>query len=83
MTTSDYGEEISWTLGNCTSGQTYGNDQSYEEDCCLHPGTYTLTCEDSYGDGWNGAYIEIKGTQYCDDFDGFEETAQIIVTGMY
>lgn len=32
---------------------------------------YVLNCFDSYGDGWNGSYMNIDGTPYCDDFEGF------------
>ena len=81
--TSDWASENSWSLGTCVSEQTYQDDSEYNQDCCLEYGVHTLTCKDSYGDGWNGAYIEIEETQYCDDFDaGFEKTAQIIIMGI-
>ena len=41
---------------------------SYEEECCQPAGRYTLTCKCSYGDGWHGGYLEINGTNYCEDF---------------
>ena len=31
-------------------------------------GDWPVTCDDSYGDGWHGGYIEIDGNKYCDDF---------------
>ena len=54
ITTKDYGSEISWTIGTCTSAKAYQNSQTYTESCCLDAGSYTLTCDDSYGDGWDG-----------------------------
>ena len=30
--------------------------------------SYELKCEDDWGDGWNGGYIEIAGKRWCDDF---------------
>ena len=52
------------------------------EQCCLEPGNYNLECKDSYGDGWNGGYIEVNGEKYCESFStGSEETSQIIIEG--
>ena len=68
ITTKRYGNENSWTLGTCKNDQVYENDQTYTESCCLNPGSYQLSCDDTYGDGWHGGYIEIEGTRYCKDF---------------
>ena len=70
MVTKDYGFEISWEFGNCNSySQTYQSDRIYDNiQCCQPLGNYILLCQDSYGDGWNGGYIEIDGDKYCDDF---------------
>ena len=32
------------------------------------PTTYKLHCKDTFGDGWNGGYLEIQGQIYCRDF---------------
>ena len=56
-------------MSKCVSQKKYGNNAKYEEKCCLAPGTYTLNCKDSFGDGWHGGYIEIGGTEYCQDFN--------------
>ena len=41
-----------------------------DENC----NNYFLHCNDSYGDGWDGAFITINGVNYCDDFlDGSEQ----------
>ena len=36
--------------------------------CLLKPGSYTIHCDDSYGDGWHGGFIEILGNNYCTGF---------------
>ena len=69
MTTKRYGYENSWTLGTCTKGIDYENHQTYTESCCLNPGSYQLTCDDSYGDGWHEGFIEIDGKRYCESFN--------------
>ena len=39
-------------------------------------------CKDSYGDGWNGGYIEIQGTRYCERFtSGREKAIEISIKG--
>ena len=78
MTTKEFGDENSWTFGTCSSSQTYENNKEYSEKCCLAPGTHTLTCKDSYGDGWEGGYIEIQESKYCDGFvSGGNENIQV------
>ena len=82
--TKPYGYEISWRLepqdpdvvlsDSCVSDSYYSYG-TFEQKCQLKEGLYTLECLDSYGDGWNGGYIEIQGTQYCgpmgdNKFDG-------------
>ena len=80
LTTANYGNEISWTLGSCESNGSYGNNGEYTQQCCLMPGRYNLACKDSYGDGWHGGYIEVDGIKYCESFtSGNEETSEIIV----
>ena len=79
MRTKKYGYETSWTLGTCSNTDTQDSHSTYESKCCLASGTYTLNCKDSYGDGWNGGYIIISGTKYCDDFNGKSKTEQIVV----
>ena len=41
--------------------------------------SYNLECKDSYGDGWNGGYIEMGGINYCESFSGREETTEIVL----
>ena len=72
--TENDGSENSWSLGSCTSTRTYGSFEVYSQVCCLPNGDYSLTCKDSFGDGWYGGYITIKGNRYCENFvSGFEE----------
>ena len=40
----------------------YSSYQATEVECCQDAGTHALTCTDSFGDGWDGGYIEISNT---------------------
>ena len=83
ITTFDYGDESSWTLAHCSSDESYGNNQEYSNQCCLTPGTYTLECKDSYGDGWHGGYIEVDGVKHCNSYDsGSVMTSEIMIQGI-
>ena len=78
--TKIWAQEITWTIGiNGTESKevscgyydrAYDDNQEYEQDCCLpkHTDDYTITCEDSYGDGGHGGYLEINSDKYCEDF---------------
>ena len=85
MTTKEYGNENSWSLGTCLSNQAYDDNLEYTEECCLDAGVYTLKCKDEFADGWSGGFMDIQGKQYCENFsDGSEEVIQVtIVTGKY
>lgn len=63
--TETYASEIAWELGNCNmeSGQ-YKDGAEYKTNCCIKPEDL-LICKDTYGDGWHGGYIEIKGERFC------------------
>ena len=75
--TERWGNEISYAIGRCVSQQWYGSVRNYQEECCLAPGKYTLDCNDSWGDGWNGGYLEIDGNRYCDSFYGHKESVDV------
>ena len=71
LTTKIWAREITWSLGTCTSSKagTYKNNKIYTKNCFLASGTYDLKCQDTYGDGWNGGFVTIKGKKYCDKFE--------------
>ena len=80
--TKAWGNEVSWTFGKCKSSQRYDSRRTYTTNCCLPKGEHTLTCKDSYGDGWHGGYMEIEGKQYCNDFStGREKTEKVHIKG--
>ena len=82
ITTKGGGDENTWVLGPCQGTDVYGNDSQYTENCCLPPGSYNLECKDSLGDGWQGGYIELNGTRYCETFNsGKEEITEITMIG--
>jgi len=81
LTTKEYGEEISWTFGSCSKPQQakYESNKVYNIECCQPAGTYDFKCEDSYGDGWHGAFMQIGGskTKICRNFkDGESKTVK-------
>lgn len=82
LVTSIWANEISWSFGQCNSSQEYANNDIFTDECCQEAGSYELVCKDSYGDGWHGGYIEIEGTQYCNEFlHGHEQTEEATMNG--
>ena len=84
VVTKSWGKENSWTLGACSSSQTYGNNENYEVECCQPAGEYVLTCKDTYGDGWHGGYLKIgdEGKKWCKNFkNGHEKEVTVTLTG--
>ena len=68
----------------CQNTEGYPNDQVTSKSCCIPPGSYTLTCKDLFGDGWDGGFIEILGTKYCDDCrSGCKEITKQITIGKF
>ncbi len=64
--TQSFGNEISWSLQNefgedVGFGDGYSSWASYSTTLCLADGCYSLNLNDSWGDGWNGAYYMILG----------------------
>merc|ERR1719370_1496199 len=80
-TTFQWGNENSWTFGACSSStKGYESKEVYEQECCQPAGSYDLVCNDSYGDGWHGGYVEIgnSGVKLCVDFtDGTSKTIEV------
>lgn len=65
-------DDMSWDIRDldgtiaCSGSGYYDSSISVSESCCLAEGSYTLTCHDSYGDGWkNGGFLQIGDEQYC------------------
>ena len=86
LVTSNQGQDWSWSLGTCSSNQKYIRYSEYITECCLNPGMYTLKCTltSTLVQGWNGAFIEFEGTQYCKDFlSGYEKAIPVIIRGKY
>ena len=97
LSTTDWGMEVSWKIVDkdgdtvCASQPpgSYSDHTTHEaEVCSLAPNSthllypYTLTCEDTYGDGWHGGRLFIQGTCYCDDFlSGFSKNKNLTIIG--
>ena len=86
--TKKWANEISWSIGpcvsnglsTCTANAGYLNNQNFTQQCCLLAGDYNITCNDCYGDGWRGGYLEINGTKYCETFTGKEYQVDLTLT---
>ena len=70
-TTGEWAEEMSWELldseGNeILSFQGTDNESEYADTLCLPAGCYALNAVDSYGDGWNGGFLEISTNDSVD-----------------
>ena len=77
-------------MGTCegpgAGEEAYSDYSEYYQSCCLDSGVHTLTCKDSYGDGWKWAsfngYLEIDGVRYCEDFNsGYEQITNVTFSG--
>ena len=96
--TKKWGYEMTWCIG-CHDGSSqqcvsipggklskYDDYAEYNQECCL-PETqqsFLVKCTDSWGDGWNGGYLEINGTNYCTDFlVGYEKEESMTSLTMY
>jgi hypothetical protein len=61
ISTSNWGSEIGWSLVDASgvevaAGSGYSSWGWYTEYVCVADGCYQLVLNDSWGDGWNGAY---------------------------
>ena len=81
LTPNGFADEMMWSLSSCSGyGSVDGLPSAHQ--CCVPPGTYRLQCEDSYGDGWHGGYIEVDGERYCESFvNGTIMSAEITIQG--
>tara|TARA_B100000795_G_scaffold264096_1_gene244149 strand:+ start:537 stop:2963 length:2427 start_codon:yes stop_codon:yes gene_type:complete len=68
--TGTYANEVSWVIltqggdGVAGGGGTYSDNSDYYTSVCLEQGSYTFESIDSYGDGWNGGYYNVRN---CDN----------------
>ena len=76
-------ENIKWSLGPCSSAQSYNehNDAGYPtyiERCCLTPGKYVLICDSPKATTfW---YLGIEGHRFCNEFVDYEAFEKVIVS---
>jgi len=76
--TTAFANENSWAIAcvdrscsECVSdSQSYRDDSQYTQNCCLPQDREQLLviCKDSWGDGWEGGYLEINGNKFCKDY---------------
>jgi polyhydroxybutyrate depolymerase len=71
----EWAEEITWTIldNNLESIFYYDdsdteNDTWYNQTICLSAGCYAFEANDSYGDGWNEAFVDINAVNNDVDF---------------
>jgi len=62
-TTGEYPDEITWQILTCNGGILLEGIAPYLGAVVL-PEYYQISMLDSYGDGWNGAYLYINETEY-------------------
>ena len=59
----DYPDEITWQILTCNGGVLLEGGAPYLGAVVL-PQYYQINMQDSYGDGWNGAYLYIDEAEY-------------------
>ena len=62
-TTGEYPDEITWQILTCNGGILLEGIAPYLGAVVL-PEYYQINMQDSYGDGWNGAYLYVGQTEY-------------------
>jgi hypothetical protein len=74
LNTAFWGNEVSFSIiddqGNMVFlGSGFSSNSDYTMALCLEDGCYTLNLEDSFGDGWNGAFLTIywNGVVYLEN----------------
>ena len=71
----EWAEEITWSIidnnGDLAvyyDGSETENDTWYNQSACLSSGCYAFEANDSYGDGWNEAFVDIISVNSDVDF---------------
>lgn len=72
INTQSWGSEISWSLVGedgivYASGGGYSSWSNYSGYACVPDGCYQFVMNDSWGDGWNGAYYYISSNTSYDE----------------
>jgi len=88
MTTTNFAYQASWSIEgtSCSGPQNppYPDNMKTTEYCCLAAGSYTIVCKELYGDGWDGATLDIQGKTVCsmtlDDGKQITKTIEITET---
>jgi len=62
-TAGEYPDEITWEIMDC-DGDIITSGGSPFLGAAILPPHYIIFMEDSYGDGWNGAYLSINLVEY-------------------
>ena len=62
---------MSWELLDSEGNEIFSfqgtdNESEYADTVCLPAGCYALNAVDSYGDGWNGGFLEIASNDSVD-----------------
>ena len=58
----DYQYEVSWRIVDPLGNIVASGGAPFNGDASLDNGVYTVYAEDSFGDGWNGNYLTVTGT---------------------
>ena len=67
--------ETSFVIADCDGNELASGAGAAGEYCVELPENYSITMNDSYGDGWNGNILNIGGVEYT--LDGAEEVVVI------
>jgi hypothetical protein len=61
--------EVTWEIVNTVGTTVVSGGCPFNDDVSLDGGMYTLYAHDSYGDGWNGNYMVVTGTDGVEYFN--------------
>ena len=80
----EWAEEISWSIIDNEGaiifnfdGLQIENNSFYDNILCLESGCYVFQANDSYGDGWDGAYVNINSDENAISFDQNYSTIEL------
>ena len=80
----EWAEEISWSIINNDGNTAFSfngleteNNTFYNNNICLESGCYVFQANDSYGDGWNAAYVDITSEENAINFNQEYSTIEL------